>query len=166
MVRWEISNNAGDDDSEDSEDDLNLQPELRTVRDGTGETRKTLSWIWLMEGMRIDESAADSDEVLRSEWAKSRARAKRAIEEVHLLREEMRRALEFLEWKSKWWISRQTLREVTCPALAEGLQAYAQEQSDIQSGLLDSWRNIFSTPLAIVDDAPAEEEEEEEGDDV
>jgi hypothetical protein len=159
----EISNNAGNDDNEG---ELDLQPEMCTVRDGTGETRKTLSWIWLMEGVRIDESAADSDEILRSEWAKSHARAKRGIEEVHLLREEMRRALEFLEWRSKWWISRQTSREVACPELAEGLRAYAQEQSDIQRGLLDSWRSIFSTPLAMVDDAPAEEEEEEEGDDV
>jgi hypothetical protein len=109
-----------------------------------------------MEG--VHEPTADSDEVLRSEWAKSRARAKRATEEVHLLREEMRRALKFLEWKSKWWISRQTSREVACPALAEGLQAYAQEQYDIQKGLLDSWCTIFSTPLAMVDDDPADED--------
>jgi len=154
-----ISNNAGDDDNEGK---LDLQLEMRTVRDGTGETHKTLSWIWLMEGVRIDESTADSDEILRSEWAKSRARAKRGIEEVRLLREEMRRALEFLEWRSKWWILRQTSREVACPELAEGLRAYAQEQSDIQKGLLDSWRNIFSAPLAMVDDATEEEEEEEE----
>ena len=34
-----------------------------------------------------------------------------------------------------------------CPALAEGLQAYAQEQSDIQTDLLNLWHMIFAAPL-------------------
>lgn len=88
----------GVNDDDDDEVELDLRSEMRSARDGTGETRKTLSWIWLMEG--VDGSTADSDEVLRSEWSKSRARAKRATEEVHLLREEMCRALKFLEWRS------------------------------------------------------------------
>jgi hypothetical protein len=158
----EISSAAGHND-DDAKVELDITPETRSVRDGTGETRKTLSWIWLMEGVHIDEYIADSDDILRSEWAKSRARAKRATEEVCLLREEMRRALEFLEWKSEWWLSRQTSREVTCSALAEGLQAYAQEQSDIQRDLLDSWRSLFTTPLAMIDDDSSTEEEQ--GDD-
>ena len=161
----EINSTNDDDDSDDGDDveEPDLMSETRAVRDGTGETRKTLSWIWLMEGVNIDEHIADSDDALRSEWAKSRARAKRATEEVHLLREEMSRALKFLEWKSKWWISRETSRVVTCLALAEGLQAYAQEQSHIQLNLLHSWRTVFSTPLSIVDDDSPTEEEEDDG---
>lgn len=60
-------------------------------------------------------------------------------------------------------ISRQTSREVGCPALAEGLKAYAQEQSDIQIDLLGSWRTFFSAPLSIVDDDHEEGSDEDEG---
>jgi hypothetical protein len=40
---------------------------------------------------------------LRIEWAKTRAKALRYAEEVDLLEEEMRRVLQFLEWRASWW---------------------------------------------------------------
>jgi len=123
--------------------DFNLLPEKRTKRDGTGETRRTLSWIWLTGNVGQDN---EGDEVLQIEWAKSRARAARAAEEVLLLREEMRRVIEFLKWKSKWWVSR-----AECPSedkgLVEGLCAYAYKQASLQKGLSQHFQSIWKTPL-------------------
>ena len=38
------------------------------------------------------------------EWSKSYARTQRWQEEVGLLKEEMRRTLKFLKWKSSLWV--------------------------------------------------------------
>jgi hypothetical protein len=43
---------------------------------------------------------------LRIEWCKARARAQRWSEEVRLLLEEMRRILEFLNWRATFWETR------------------------------------------------------------
>lgn len=58
--------------------------EERSRRDGTGESRRTLLWIWLNNTMS-GGSDDIGDSILRSEWAKSRAWATRAKEEVFLL---------------------------------------------------------------------------------
>ena len=42
----------------------------------------------------------------RLEWSKAYARKARWSEEVKLLKEEMRRVLEFLKWKSTDWFCR------------------------------------------------------------
>ncbi|KAF9471153.1 hypothetical protein BDN70DRAFT_783782, partial [Pholiota conissans] len=68
----------------DEHDDINLLRQPRERRDGTGETRRTLSWIW-MTSSRSRDPADETDEILRSEWAKSRARVNRSTEEVLLL---------------------------------------------------------------------------------
>jgi len=69
----------------------------RTQRDGTGETRRELSWIWRTSKLDISDSTDANDDILRSEWAKSRARARRGTEQVQKTREEMRRTLAFLK---------------------------------------------------------------------
>jgi len=75
----------------------------RTVRKGTGETRKNLLWIWTTtKTLNIDDRTDDDDQVLRAEWCKSRAQSNRSIEEVHKVQEEMRRTLKYLGWKSQW----------------------------------------------------------------
>jgi len=114
---------------------IDLMPESRGRRDGTGETRRTLSWIWLVErrdGVYEDGADGGSDDILQAEWAKSRARANRATEEVRLLREEMRRLVEFLNWKARWWMAMQALRTPNDRALREGLTSYAVKQAHIQ----------------------------------
>ncbi|KAK7019684.1 hypothetical protein VNI00_018006 [Paramarasmius palmivorus] len=67
----------------------------------TGETRKGLSWIWTAGGQLDLKDSADenNNNILRSEWCKSQARARRASEEVELLMEEMCRTVGYLEWK-------------------------------------------------------------------
>jgi hypothetical protein len=47
-----------------------LWEEERGRRDGTGETRRTLSWIWTTKSRTPNEDD-ENDDVLRSEWAKS-----------------------------------------------------------------------------------------------
>lgn len=123
-------------------EEFSLLPEKRIKRDGTGETRRTFSWIWLTT---LNPDSGE-DEILQIEWAKSRARANRAREEVLLLKEEMRRVIEFLEWKSQWWLSKGESR----PAgddIAEGLLAYAHKQARLHKGLSQHFRTIWQAPL-------------------
>ncbi|PPR04026.1 hypothetical protein CVT26_001447 [Gymnopilus dilepis] len=127
------------------EEDFELFNEVRTRRDGTGETRRTLSWIWTTSPT---DSTGDQDDVLRVEWAKSRARAARAAEEVMLLKEEMRRVLVFLEWKAAWWQERQSSkREGLGRALEEGVKAFAICQADIQLRLAAHFQFLWQSPL-------------------
>jgi len=100
-------------------EDFSLLLDNRSRRDGTGETQQTLSWIWLTENTHSNQ---DGDKILQIEWSKSCARAARAAEEVCLVKEEMRRVVEFLKWKSKWWVLR-TGHWSADEGLAEGLRA-------------------------------------------
>lgn len=81
---------------------------------------------------------------LRVEWAKAKARADRWEEEVILLDEEMRRVLVFCQWKSAWWLEQVPLREGLRPQLAEGLQAYAEGQADMERRICLSWTAKWS----------------------
>ena len=76
--------------------DTLLFPDIRTRRDGTGETRRVLSWIW--SAKHSGEGEDGEDDILRVEWSKSRARVNRTSEEVLRLKEEMRRVLETLKY--------------------------------------------------------------------
>ena len=131
---------------------VNLLPEEHHVRDGTGETRHMLSWIWTVEGQSISPDSA-SDDILQCEWAKSHARAVHATEEVQLLREEMRRVLVFLDWKSSWWMSKKVPEHVKGEALSEGLAAYAVEQAALQIQLKTAFQAIWKGPLEDVESA-------------
>ncbi|PPR04511.1 hypothetical protein CVT24_013117 [Panaeolus cyanescens] len=123
---------------------LGLEAE-RDKRSGTGETRRTFSWIWLMP--RKPNAADATDETMRVEWVKSRARATRAKEEVLLLKEEMRRVVAFLGWKSHWWLNRVGMRSGLDKSLAEGLRAIAVKQSQLQMSLRDSFQALWKVPL-------------------
>ena len=102
----------------------------------------------------VTESVEDADdEVLWAEWAKSQARAARAFEEVLLLRKEMQRVLEFLQWKATWWLSQDDLRSDD-KVLAEGLHAYAHVQADLQLSLATHFCSIWQKPLQEVDNLP------------
>ncbi|KAG2143995.1 hypothetical protein BD769DRAFT_1383033 [Suillus cothurnatus] len=67
----------------------------------TGEGRCHVLWIWMMDG--VDHGNDGDDNGVRTEWCKSCVRALRWSEEVELLREEMRRVLEFFTWQQAWW---------------------------------------------------------------
>jgi hypothetical protein len=171
-----------------------------------GEGRRTLSWIWYSVSER--ELQGDSKEVntaggflccalrghdcyqhslaLRVEWCKTRARANRWREEILLLEEEMRRALESCLWRSRWWQSRAQVSAEWESYLAEGLAAYACEQSLAEKERAIQWssqwsavreraRHILATQLSgaetydwlpelVVELKDDDEEEEEERD--
>ncbi|KAJ7043420.1 hypothetical protein C8F04DRAFT_1207359 [Mycena alexandri] len=94
-----------------------------------GSSRKTVSWIWTADGGPGDDEKELHDSV-RVEWAKAKARKERWEEEVELLREEMRRVLRFLRWRSLWWETRRgTRREQVSQELRAGLEAYAARQA-------------------------------------
>jgi hypothetical protein len=56
-----------------------------------------------------------------------------------LLDEEMRRVLNFCEWKANWWIRQVPLRENVTGPLAEGLKAYTAEQADMEWRIHKAW---------------------------
>ena len=93
----------------------------------------------------------ENDDILRVEWAKSRARAGRMSEEVLLLREEMRRVLAFLAWKGDWWSAQGSRRTCKDKGLAEGLSAYASKQAAVQRSLFNRFRRVWEGPLTDKD---------------
>ena len=151
QVEAEPGVGMGDDEGGDEGSNINLLHEIRGRRDGTGETRRTLSWIWITSS-RSPNPSDEGDDILRAEWAKSRARAARCREEILLLREEMRRVLAFLEWKSSWWLDRINSRVNITGDLAEGLKACAQTQGDLQRALKEHFCAIWRSPLTDSDD--------------
>ncbi|KAE9387407.1 hypothetical protein BT96DRAFT_837684, partial [Gymnopus androsaceus JB14] len=164
------------------EEEINLLTEERGRRDGTGQSRRVMSWIWQTTSVNVQDGADKDNELLRVEWGRSRARLARALEEVRYAREDMRRTVEFMECKAEWWVERADWRKVEDEALREGLNAYALKQASIQRQLKEMCITIWKKPLdgsehmedagdtdlrmmLGVSTAPDEEEREEEEDD-
>ncbi len=115
--------------------------------DGMGQTWCSLSWIWTTAKISLDDGANENnDEVLRSEWCCSCARAHHSWEEVLLLWEEMRRTLKFLEWQGTWWKERVSTQNVD-EVLGEALDAYAAVQTDLQHCLAVAFQDLWLTAL-------------------
>ena len=142
---------VGDDDDDDVAS-IDLMREKRGKRDGTGQTRRTLSWIWT-SGTRSPNPGDDGDDILQVEWAKSRARVGRCCEEVLLLKEEMRQVVAFLNWKTTWWMDCRNMRGGVSKDLQEGLTAYAEGQADLQKGLCEHFRMLWGLLLGGNGDA-------------
>uniref|UniRef100_A0A0W0G011 Uncharacterized protein n=1 Tax=Moniliophthora roreri TaxID=221103 RepID=A0A0W0G011_MONRR len=99
-----------------------------------------MSWIWLFNGdPRSDGEAKHIEVGLRVEWCKAKAHARRSREELQLVNEEMRRAIAFCDWRTRWWKDQAAARVDVTPALAEGLHAYAREQVDIEREQATAW---------------------------
>ncbi|KAK7436268.1 hypothetical protein VKT23_019232 [Stygiomarasmius scandens] len=120
-------------------------------RVGTGETRKLNSWIWTAgPGMIMEDGADAENEVCRSEWCRSRARAQRGTEEVMLLKKEMHRMSQFLEWKEQCWKDCAKVREEDSGlevGIKDGLTAYATKQATLYRELVISFRATWTQPL-------------------
>ncbi|KAK7025437.1 hypothetical protein VNI00_015965 [Paramarasmius palmivorus] len=112
--------------------------------------RLPISWIWYSTpsfqgktneevAMKEGASVKEIEASLRVEWCKARARARRAREELILVQEEMRRSLQFCQWRSEWWIRQIGQRSNLPWWLNEGLAAYATEQSSIERMRVDRW---------------------------
>ena len=83
----------------------------------------------------------------RLEWSKARARQLRWNEEVLLLREEMRRVLEFLKWRSDNWSQKGNFGVISpltpCPYQLKGLHAYACRQAGVFLNIHDHFSGIW-----------------------
>ena len=90
------------------------------------------SWIWLVprvqSALDIGESEEHFNESMRVKWAKSQAWVKCWEEEVLIVQEEMRRVIQYLEWKGGWWREQAGVREKGELALLHGVRAYAEKQ--------------------------------------
>ncbi|KAG2338570.1 hypothetical protein BDR05DRAFT_978103 [Suillus weaverae] len=109
----------------------------------TGEGRRHVLWIWMMDGVDCSDEGDNDADVLqgvRIEWCKSRARALQWSEEVELLREEMRRVLRFFTWQAAWWEDQGQRHVGECVTHAEGLQAYAGRQAILRHRMADYFR--------------------------
>lgn len=126
-------------------DEDNRGPLKELEERGVGDGRYTPSWIWavpslapLSEGSVTEEG--EVNETARHEWMTCRARADRWIEEEVLLREEMRRVVAYLGWKSRVWSGKVGARAGSCPPdIQNGLDAYARKQASIYYELMISF---------------------------
>ncbi|KAJ6488184.1 hypothetical protein C8R47DRAFT_978857 [Mycena vitilis] len=118
-------------------------------------TPAEMSWIWrtgvggLADASSSEEAAIKAtNDSLRVEWAKTRARARRWTEEVDLLEEEMRRILVFLDWKAEWWRQLKDGRAELADdkEMREGFMAYAERQASVQVAMKarfeENWKDI------------------------
>ncbi|KAJ7453814.1 hypothetical protein FB451DRAFT_1342514 [Mycena latifolia] len=99
---------------------------------------RELSWIWISKSQQYQPGDNQAmNEAVRIEWAKARARSCRWREEVDLLEEEMRRIVEFLSWRARWWREQVGRRGLGEGAQLEGETAYALRQATLQEELRD-----------------------------
>jgi hypothetical protein len=144
--------------------------QARTLLSGgvVPEGNRTVSWIWRgsLKGSFGDQDGQDeygegwfypldranrllisSRPDFRLEWSKAYARQARWKEEFMLLKEEMRRVLTFLKWKSNNWLQKgdtQVISSLTqCPYQLEGLRAYACRQANVFSDIHDHFLGIW-----------------------
>ncbi|KAJ7027962.1 hypothetical protein C8F04DRAFT_1212258 [Mycena alexandri] len=110
-------------------------------------SKKVFSWIWT-DGGGPGEDEVTLHESVRVEWSKAKARKERWEEEVELLREEMKRVLRFLRWRSVWWEARRGSREQVSRELASGLDAYAARQAAVHRDIARKFKTAWDTSAA------------------
>ncbi|KAG2028869.1 hypothetical protein BDR03DRAFT_882493 [Suillus americanus] len=131
--------------------------DIRSMTDilwGESEGTRKLSWIWSMRGAAPNEMDNDNTlEDMRIEWCKARARAMRWAEEVELLKEEMRRILQFFEWDAQRWDERGlgNALQLDDADQHEGQMAYAKRQAVLRRMLAESFKTSWADTLALVD---------------
>ena len=114
---------------------------------GASDGQYSQSWIWRSSTTVVSQDEVNED--MRLEWAQCMARAARWEEEVILLQEEMRRVVQFLEWKSRDWFSRVDARaDTVAPAVRAGISAYAKKQGYIFLNLAIRFSQRWHSTLA------------------
>ncbi len=121
--------------------DSDLRGPGRNTEEHPSEGRYEISWIWLVcrgpgdasipSGVETQLDPREFLENMKVEWARSQAHAERWHEEILLLEEEMRRVIEYFEWKATWWRQQASRRAQLPSALQRGLTAYAEYQASI-----------------------------------
>ncbi|KAJ7059329.1 hypothetical protein C8F01DRAFT_989825, partial [Mycena amicta] len=106
-----------------------------------------VSWIWFATGddeeVRIHEGMIYT--AVRVQWSKSLARKDRWVEEVKLLREEMKRVLRSLRAIQLQWKTREMGRAEVEGRLASGLKAYAKRRVAFHRHIAERFYNNWTT---------------------
>ncbi|KAJ7093629.1 hypothetical protein C8R43DRAFT_908083 [Mycena crocata] len=126
----------------------------RRARNEPNAKPKKFSWIWTAGGGPGEDSEAVHESV-RVEWCKARARRDRWVEEVKMLREEMKRVLRILRTKQVLWRGRAVARGQEVDAqLTAGCRAYALRQaachSRVQTAFHVGWSRSVATAVREV----------------
>ena len=94
---------------------------------------------------------------MRIEWCKAHARAMRWAEEVELLKEEMRRILQYFEWEAGSWDKRAVEFHSSDAAEYEGCIGYAKRQADLRRSLALQFTHQWKDTRAWMDSVDAED---------
>ncbi|KLO05116.1 hypothetical protein SCHPADRAFT_947170 [Schizopora paradoxa] len=123
------------------------------AEDGQSEGRLELSWIWLTSSGKAHPLATidslpegEYDDSLRTEWAKSLARAERWEEEVILIPIEMRRVLRNMVFGAREWRlnSQQAISSSSkSTRIQAGYAAYAEKQAYILEELAQDYATLW-----------------------
>ncbi|KAF7308831.1 CxC2 domain-containing protein [Mycena kentingensis (nom. inval.)] len=126
---------VGKEDEMDQEEEVEQSTSGKKA--GTGEGRRTISWIWTVAG--TTGSDASIQEGLRIEWTKAYARVRRWREEVRVLTEEWRRLPISLAHEQKSWLSRGEGANSggKSEEHVDGLRAYAAKQAALYGDLIE-----------------------------
>ncbi len=128
--------------------------------DSASEGRHTMSWIWMASAddgsaAAKGDSPAEFAESMRVEWTRFRARVERWGEEEVLLVEEMRRVLEYFEYKARWWREQAGRRTGVSSDLAGALTVYAEKQAGVFEGLRTHCATLWVPYLEQLGPLPA-----------
>ena len=88
---------------------------------------------------------------MQVEYAKSRARALRWSEEVSLVKEEMRRVLEFFKWKMTWWMEKASYLSTRGDSVAIGFVIYANRQASLLERMGQRFRKQWKEECGVTD---------------
>ena len=81
--------------------------------------------------------------VLRVEWANSKLVMDWWVEEVTLVKEEMRRVLAYFQWKVNWWLTEDHMYVDSTSTREQGIAAYRKKQAAILSNLAISFKRMW-----------------------
>lgn len=103
---------------------------------------------------------------LRSEWAKAWARTRRWAEEVVLIKEEIRRVLQYHEHRALWWEERRDGGVAISSSHAEGIAAYAHDQANLHRKMaahcIEVWGGIEEREGMASGLVPGNDDQDEE----
>ncbi|KAL1750322.1 hypothetical protein FB107DRAFT_224085 [Schizophyllum commune] len=116
----------------------------RHIHISTG--KHQMSWLWTAIGGSQEVDQAEAERTIACLWSKARARKTRWIEEVELLREDMRRCLRSLEKESAVWAAYASASQGRTPAHASGKRAYALRHEAQWLALRDKFLKEWSEP--------------------
>ncbi|KAF8897005.1 hypothetical protein CPB85DRAFT_1440109 [Mucidula mucida] len=126
-----------------------------------GKGRRRPSWIWASyaENMATDDSSNPvTQEAIKIEWCKARARMLRWEEEIELLLEEMRRVAVYGNWKAAWWRARANAHPNASVALREGITGFATRAAIWEEARVheveEKWQPLIKMGKELVEGIP------------